>query len=71
MAPKKSRKVVQETMVEEPTQDPVFHPKPWGRKNKRIPKLSKTMIAMRTMKVKRSNQMRCSSPRNNWRSYSK
>jgi hypothetical protein len=30
MAPKKSRKVVQETMVEEPTQDPDVPPQAMG-----------------------------------------
>jgi len=33
--------------------------------------MKETVITLMTMKVKRSNQMRSSSPQNNWRSYSK
>jgi len=36
-----------------------------GGRTKRIPKVRKTVIAMRTMKMKRSNQIQSTSPPNN------
>jgi hypothetical protein len=57
MAPKKTRKLVQETMVEEPTQDLDVPPKTIREEEQKILKMRETMITLMTMKVKRSNQM--------------
>jgi hypothetical protein len=67
MAPKRTRKLVHETMVEEPTQDLNVPYEALVRRNKKILKDNKTMRTTMTMKIKRSNQPHSFSLQNNWR----
>jgi hypothetical protein len=55
MASKKTQKVVHETMVENPPRVLMFHPRPLGRRNKRILKNKKIMTTIMIMKMKRNN----------------
>jgi hypothetical protein len=54
-----------------PPNNKKFHPKLLGRRNKKIMKNKKPKRTMMIMKVKRSNQPRSFSPRNNWKSCSR
>jgi hypothetical protein len=59
MAPKKNRKQVQETMLEEPAEEQVAPPESIGEEEPR------------TREGKRNNEAWSYSPRSNWRSSSK
>jgi hypothetical protein len=49
----------------------MFHPRPLGRRNKRILKNKNTMTTTMIMKMKRSNQPQSLSLQNNWKFYLK
>jgi hypothetical protein len=49
----------------------MFHPKPLGRRNKKVMKNNKTMTTTMTMEMKRSNQPQSFSLQNNWKFYLK
>ncbi len=71
MAPKKSRKVVQETVVEEPTQDSNVPPQAMSGEEQKDSEGEQDRDNHEDHESEEGQPMRCSSPRNNWRSYSK
>jgi hypothetical protein len=71
MAPNKFRKVVQETVVEKPTQDPDVPPQVMRGGEQKDCEGEEDRDSHKDHESEEEQPMQCSSPRNNWRSYSK